>query len=70
MIFFKLIFIGILSFKSFPQRDILKMSDFKDNRFLKMQVNVAYTIENKFCVCKNIITIIKLKYEFDYFISF
>lgn len=69
MIFLELIFIGILSLNPFPQRDILKMSDFKDNRF-KMQVKVAYTIENKFCVCKNIITIIKLKYEFDYFISF
>ena len=69
MIFLELIFKGILSLNPSPQRDILKMSDFRDNRF-KMQVKVAYTIENKFCVCKNIINIIKLKYEFDYPISF
>lgn len=40
MIFLELIFIGILSLNPFPQRDILKMSDFKDNRF-KMQVKIA-----------------------------
>lgn len=51
MIFVELIFIGIKTLTPSPQRNNLKMSDFKDDHF-KMQAKVACIIENKFVHAK------------------